>query len=669
MSKDNENRNLTGYPHIDKPWMQYYNTDAADIMIPNVNLTEYLKEKNKERESLIAESYYGKKTTFSEFFHNVDLASKALSHIGVKKGDIILNLVPNIPEASRIWLGAIQIGAISDFVDQRTNENDKTADKQKILELIKAEKPKYIVTLEKNYLEFLKPIEKQLIDLGIDTIILLSITDSMNLYGKINYFIDVANHNNLKNQKNTNDSIRKLNAYEAVTEKIQVMQKESENVQKSIPKSPLKIIKYKDLLKESINTDFEIVNDVDAINYIGHTKGTNGSSPKPITATNKNGIFALEQLIKGKVSFNEGDVALNVLPLFAPFGAYNNNLLNLASGVTNVYVPEFEVEDFGYLIKKYRPNIIMGTPAWLASLPSYKKETLNLSCIRRIVYGEDHMLPEDEEILNTWLKRYGSNAIIEKGYIISEFLGCTSYAQKEYNTPGSIGIPLPKTTYSIVDPNNEEELIPLKFEDNQEVLSGELVVSSDAVTPGTLHGDTIVTQYEMDGEKYVRTRDLVHMDKNGIFYLESRKERTFERYDGFKIEPYEIENIIIENENIKYAAITDYFDDKRKGIMPVCHIVLEKGVYNEKIWIELIKELIYDNLIKEQKMLPKQMPSVFKVIERMPLTKDSKIDYKLLREEAFTGDEIIVDIDENKPDLETAMIYINKKGLKLRVKK
>lgn len=669
MSKDNANKGLTGYPHIDKPWMKFYSENDNEINIPNLNLTGYLKEKNKSRGLLVAESYYGKKTTYNEFFQNVDISSRVLSYIGVKKGDIIMNLVPNIPEASRIWLGATQIGAISGFVDQRTSIKDKLDDKQKILDLIIQEKPKYIVTLERNYLEFIKPIEKQLKNIGVDTIILISLTDSMNLYGKLDYFRDVVNHNNIKNTQNPDSVTKKINTYKAVSEKLHIMHKEGEDLLKAIEKSPLKIVRYQDLLKESINHKFEVVNDIDAINYIGHTKGTSKNSPKPITATNKNGIFALEQLIKGKVSFNEGDIALNVLPLFAPFGAYNNNLLNLACGVTNIYVPEFEIEQLGYLIKKYRPNIIMGTPAWLSSLLSYQNPSLNLSCVKRIIIGEDSMLPKDEEAINRWFKKHESNATIEKGYVISEFLGCTSYAQKEYNEPGSIGIPLPKTTYSIVDPNNEDELVPLKFEQGQEILSGELAVSSDAITPGTLHGDTIVHRYQIDGEEYVRTHDLVHMDKNGIFYLDSRKERTFERYDGYKIEPHEIENIIIKNENIKYAAIIDYFDDRRNGIMPMCYIVLEKGTYTENVQIDLIKELIYDNLIKSQTLISKQMPSMFKIIEKMPLTKDGKIDYKLLKEDTFIGDEIIVDINENKPDLETSKVYINKKTIKIKTKK
>lgn len=50
----------TGYPHIDKPWMKYYDEKIANIEDPKTNITEYLKMKTKGNESLLAHSYYGK---------------------------------------------------------------------------------------------------------------------------------------------------------------------------------------------------------------------------------------------------------------------------------------------------------------------------------------------------------------------------------------------------------------------------------------------------------------------------------------------------------------------------------------------------------------------------------------------------------------------------------
>lgn len=659
----NNEKQLTGYPHIDKPWMKWYDQDAEKIIYDEVNLSEYIKNKNKDHGSFIAETYYGKEKTYDEFFFDCDLATKVLSQLGVKKGEIIMNMVPNIPEATKLWHGAIRLGAISDFIDPRPDSMDIMANAKKVLEILKYEKAKYIIALDKCYLGMLKPIENELRMMGIEKIILLSASDSMNLLGKINYLKDVINYNELRNIKNSDLNIKKLKNYQVILEKLKGMKEEETILEEAIKNSTLEVLKYSDLQKECINASYKQVHDLELINYIGHTSGTSGSRPKPITATNKNGISTLEQLIKGNIGFQAKDTALNVLPLFAPFGAYDNNMLNFATGVNNLYVPEFEISEFGYLIKKYKPNIIVGTPAWLAALPNYnylKKE--DLSCIKKIIYGGDSMSAQDEFKLNEFLKSHNSSAEVEKGYGMSEFLGCGSYAQKDYNNFESIGIPLPKTIYGIVDPTVEDKLVPLKFSDDKEMLSGELVVSSDAVTPGVLHENVIVPHFEMEGASYIRTRDLVHMDRNGIFYHEARKDRSFTRFDGYKIKPYEIEKEILKNKNVKYACLVDYFDEKRRGIMPICHVVLEKEGLNDEEIIEVIKDVVYNNIINNKTMSSRQIPAKFKVRTEMPLTKNSKINFTLLKQEGITGDEITVDVNETNLTVDTIEIYMDNKS-------
>lgn len=546
---------------------------------------------------------------------------------------------------------------------------DIMANAQKVLEVIKYERAKYIVALDKCYLAMLKPIEKELKELGIENIVIISASDSMNLSGKIDYLKDALKYNELKNIRNNNLSVKKLKSYEVLYDRMSNMQKEEKLLKEAIASSILKVSRYSDLIRECRYTSYITDTDAETITYIGHTSGTSGARPKPITASNKNGISTLQQLIKGNVSFTKGDNALHVLPYFAPFGAYDNYLLNIASCANNIDVPEFEINEFGYLIKKYHPNIIMGTPAWLAALPDYSYLTNeDLSCIHTIIYGGDSLSPQDEERVNKWLKQHGSSAKVEKGHGMSEFLGCGSYAQDEYNQLGSIGIPLPNTIYSIVDPNVEDKLVPLKFEEGKERLEGELVVSSDAVTRGILHGDIIVPRYEMDGRSYIRTRDLVQMDKNGVFYHEARKDRSFTRFDGYKIKPYEIESIIEKNDKVKYAKLVEYFDDRQRGIMPMCHLVLKNNDISEEEKIEVIKDIVYNNIIGDSTMSSRQIPAKFKIRESMPLTKNSKVDFNALKNEPLDGSEINVDVSETNLTVDHIEIYKDTKKSKTRIK-
>lgn len=191
------NEKKTGYPHIDKPWMQFYDQNLVQKQDPKVNLTQYLKDKTKGLDSKIESSYYGVQTSYGEFWNKVDNASKVFTELGIKKQETIMNLVPNIPESGELWLGATQLGIISDFIDPRPDSMDFKANARKVLELIKYEKAKYVVALDKCYLAMLHPIEHELKELGIERIITLSASNSMNIVGKINYLLDVIAYNRL----------------------------------------------------------------------------------------------------------------------------------------------------------------------------------------------------------------------------------------------------------------------------------------------------------------------------------------------------------------------------------------------------------------------------------------------------------------------------------------
>ncbi len=648
---------LTGYPHIDKPWMKYYFSQGITqeqindcLDIPNMNMTEYLKSETKDCKNKIAYIYYCKETTYDEMFHNADIASKVFSQIGVNKGENILYLVSNVPEEEELWFGATQIGAVSDYIDPRPDSMDMIANAKKVLEIIKYEKPKYIVALDKCYLGMLKPIEHELKDLGIGNIIILSASDSMDINAQYEYLKDIINYDRLKDGKSIVKEfggIEKLIREKAVLEKLSSMNMLEETLNEAIKNSPLRIMKYKNLARECENSKIEIVHDPNSINYIGHTSGTSGTRPKPIALSNKNAISSLKQCKLAGVGPKEGETSLHILPGFAPFGRFNNGIQTYANKGTNIHIDEFVFNEFGYLILKYKPNAIMTPPSFLDQIfnSAYMKGE-DLSFLHKIVYGGDSKSADDEININNKLQEHGCNYPVEKGHGMSEYCGCGTYAKADYNLFDSIGIPIPQTTYSIVDPDIEDKLVPLKFEENMDRLKGELVVSSEHVTNGIFNGDVIVKHYEMDGKSYIRTRDLAEMDRNGIFYISARKDRSFTRIDGYKIKPNEIEKEIEKNDKVRYAKIVDYYDEKLKGNMPLCHIVLKNPNITEDEKEEIVKEIVYEQIIGNPTMSSRQIPSKFKFRDSLPLTKNNKIDINALRTEPLDQVDVNVEVSE-----------------------
>ena len=61
-----EEKQLTGYPSIDKPWLKYYSEEAIHAPLPECTIYEYLWENNKDHLDDVALNYFDRKITFGE---------------------------------------------------------------------------------------------------------------------------------------------------------------------------------------------------------------------------------------------------------------------------------------------------------------------------------------------------------------------------------------------------------------------------------------------------------------------------------------------------------------------------------------------------------------------------------------------------------------------------
>ena len=230
---------------------------------------------------------------------------------------------------------------------------------------------------------------------------------------------------------------------------------------------------------------------------------------------------------------------------------------------------------------------------------------------------------------------------------MSEYGGCGSHAHKSWNLYDSIGIPLPDTVYTCVDPDVEDKLVELCLMEKNEYLIGELAVSSPAVTSGVLDDRVIVPHYELNGQSYIRTRDIVKMNHDGVFFFEARKDRSFTRYDGYKIKPYVIEEIIKHNTMVRECILVPYFDQNKKGLMPIAHLLLADNHPSTAGDVKkLIADIIFNHIVKNPEISSRQIPSRFRICEHLPLTKNSKVDINALTGEEISDTDYIVEIEE-----------------------
>lgn len=102
---------LTGYPSIDKPWLKYYTAEQISAPLPHMTAYEYLRQQNAGREALQAiDSAFGC-YTFGEMFRMIDRTAASLWQLGVKKGQIVLEMLPVMPHESFLFYGVDVVGA------------------------------------------------------------------------------------------------------------------------------------------------------------------------------------------------------------------------------------------------------------------------------------------------------------------------------------------------------------------------------------------------------------------------------------------------------------------------------------------------------------------------------------------------------------------------------
>ena len=182
------------------------------------------------------------------------------------------------------------------------------------------------------------------------------------------------------------------------------------------------------------------------------------------------------------------------------------------------------------------------------------------------------------------------------------------------NHEGSIpiGCPFPNYQCMIKDDFCQDVAV------NQE---GELYVGGVGVFAGYLGRDDLTEKalIEIDGEMYYRTGDLVEMGENGLLQYLGRKDHQV-KLRGQRIELGEIERCLL-NTSITACVVMKWGED---------HLVAY--VQSSSVSEEELRQHCQSHLP------PHMVPSVFMVLNKLPLNANGKIDRKSLPKPDFSQD-------------------------------
>ena len=114
-----ENKPLTGYPSVDKPWLKYYKPGAeeAALNIPvGKTVWNVIEEKLLQYKDIPAIEYFGRVISRPEFINMVYTWAKAFKALGVKEDEVVPYYGPFFPDVGAMAFALNIIGACPYFI-------------------------------------------------------------------------------------------------------------------------------------------------------------------------------------------------------------------------------------------------------------------------------------------------------------------------------------------------------------------------------------------------------------------------------------------------------------------------------------------------------------------------------------------------------------------------
>jgi len=98
---------------MERPWLKSYEKEVpSTVPYPKVPLFNFLTESAKRFPQKTATVFYGNRLSYEQLDESTNRFAHALAGLGVKKGDRVAVMLPNIPQCVIAYYGILKLGAI-----------------------------------------------------------------------------------------------------------------------------------------------------------------------------------------------------------------------------------------------------------------------------------------------------------------------------------------------------------------------------------------------------------------------------------------------------------------------------------------------------------------------------------------------------------------------------
>ena len=283
--------------------------------------------------------------------------------------------------------------------------------------------------------------------------------------------------------------------------------------------------------------------------YILPTGGTTGR-PKAVTLSHRNLVANASQLYHWAGGRVGTESMLAVLPFFHSYGLTTCLMTGVSLAATLIMHHRFIPRTVIQLIREHRPTIFPAVPMMLRRINELLRN--DASGVSSLTYCVSGGAPLDDETASEFAGHTG--AIVVEGYGLSEASPVTHTGPLDgSNRIGTIGLPLPGTDARIVDAADGTRSL-----DYGEV--GELVVKGPQVMLGYWNDPTATAEILQGG--WLHTGDLSVCDEDGFFRIVDRKKDLIIT-SGLNVYPNDVEESLRACPGLQDVAVIGVPDEVR----------------------------------------------------------------------------------------------------------
>jgi long-chain acyl-CoA synthetase len=534
-----------------KPWLKSYETGVPEsINYEEISLPDILVRTAKQFPSRTALIFQGYKMTFAELNEMTARFASCLAGLGIKKGDAVAILLPNIIPCVVAYFAVLKLGAI---------------------------------TVMNNPLYSDRELEHQFNDSGSKVLV------TLDLLG--NRMIDLRPKTRIKQIVYTS-----IGDYLPFPKNLLFpLVGKKKKLAADVKPAP-DLYRWKDCIAASGANPPEVKIGFEDVAMYQYTGGTTGVS-KGVMLTHANLSKQVQQLEAWFPKFTKGtEIMLGALPFFHVFGLSTAMNLSIYMGWTDILVPRPQPEPLLESIQKFRPTFAPLVPTMYIGMlnhPNLKKT--DMTCIRGCFSGS---APLPVEVIHDFEKATG--AIIVEGFGMTETTPVTHVnpfaggARKV----GSIGLPIPDTDARIVDlETGTKDVAPGE--------AGELIVKGPQIMKGYLNRPDETANTLKDGWCY--TGDIAKIDDDGYFYIVDRKKDMIIS-GGYNVYPRDIDEIFYEHPKVQEAAAIGIPDPKRGENIKVFVVLKENETATPEELIEYCKTKLATYKLPTEIEFRKELP-------------------------------------------------------------